>query len=490
MSDYLIKQFRLEKGYSFTEPLRGPQMSVDNILVGSTTSGNKNEAIFLGKLAEYDNMKANIWLDLAGAHSVYVMGKRRSGKSFTLGVIAEGLVSSQWIKEGTEKQAVLVLDTMNVFLTMNHSVGEVFGGKSKEYQELQRWGLASEQLPLKFLYPRGTPEPPEGDRTEFSLRPSDLSAEDWASLFDVDTYSDPIGQLIAELFEKVVVEGYRNLSGEIVSANPQYTIRDLLGCLDQSPELQRYERKTIEAVRRRLRAMDRLPIFAGSGLNVHELFVPGRISIVLMRDLEHSIRALVTGIVVKQIMQRRSLSDRFERMAEVYVAKAAANKDQDPTASQDALKTSEHYLAEAKRGLPRGWIIIDEAHNYIPNRGFLASRDVLKKYVNEGRNLGLSIVVATQQPSGLDPAIQRNADILVMHSMSMGDDIQAAERMINTYIPDSVVVDNREKIESRVFEQMIRSLAGGYAIISNDRMNRLFPVRVRPRISFHGGIKY
>jgi len=234
--------------------------------------------------------------------------------------------------------------------------------------------------------------------------------------------------------------------------------------------------------------MERLSIFSDTGLNIQQLFVPGRISIILLRDLDQSIRALVTGIVVKQIMQFRSLSDRFERMAEVYSAKASANKD--PKAVQEAQKTSEHYLSEAKQGLPRGWIIIDEAHNYIPSKGFIASRDVLKKYVNEGRNLGLSIVVATQQPSGLDPAIQRNADILVIHSMSMGDDIQTAERMINTYAPDNVTVDNREKIVSRVFEQTIRSLAGGYAIISNDRMNRLFPVKVRPRISFHGGLKY
>lgn len=489
MPEFPIKQFRLERGYSFAEPLRGPQISADNILVGSTTSGTEPEAFFLGKLAEYDNMKANIWLDIGGAHSVYVMGKRRSGKSFTLGVIAEGLVSSQWVKQANEKQAVLVFDTMNVFLTMNHSIGEVFGSKSKEYRELQRWGLATEQLPLKFLFPRGTQAPPEGDQIEFTIRPSDLRAEDWASLFDVDTYSDPIGQLIAELYEKVTVEGYRNASGEQVSPNPRYGFRDLLGCLDRSPELQRYEPKTIEAVRRRLRAMERLSIFSHTGLNIQQLFVPGRISIILLRDLDHSIRALVTGIVVKQIMQLRSLSDRFERMAEVYSAKAAANKE-DSTATLEAQKTSEHYLLEAKQGLPRGWIIIDEAHNYIPNKGFIASREVLKKYVNEGRNLGLSIVVATQQPSGLDPAIQRNADILVVHSMSMGDDIQAAERMINTYVPDTVTVDNREKIESRVFEQTIRSLAAGYAIISNDRMNRLFPIKVRPRISFHGGLKY
>ncbi len=147
-------------------------------------------------------------------------------------------------------------------------------------------------------------------------------------------------------------------------------------------------------------------------------------------------------------------------------------------------------MTEAKKGLPRGWIIIDEAHNYLPARGIIASREPLKKYVNEGRNLGLSIAVATQQPSGLDPAIQRNADILIIHSMSMGDDIQTVERMINTFVPESVVVDNSDRITTRVFDKIIRSLSLGFAVISNERINRVFPIKVRPRITVHGGKKY
>jgi hypothetical protein len=41
-----------------------------------------------------------------------------------------------------------------------------------------------------------------------------------------------------------------------------------------------------------------------------------------------------------------------------------------------------------------------------------------------------------------------------------------------------------------VFEQLIRSLDLGYAIVSNDRVNRIFPVKVRPRITVHGGKEY
>jgi len=74
--------------------------------------------------------------------------------------------------------------------------------------------------------------------------------------------------------------------------------------------------------------------------------------------------------------------------------------------------------------------------------------------------------------------------------MSMGDDIQAAEKMVNTFVPESVIYDNRERITTRVFDKTIRSLDLGFAVVSNDRMNRVFPIKVRPRITVHGGKKY
>ena len=164
-------------------------------------------------------------------------------------------------------------------------------------------------------------------------------------------------------------------------------------------------------------------------------------------------------------------------------------KGTDERKAKEIYEKHTQYMNEIDKGLPRGWIIIDEAHNYMPARGIVPSSEPLKKYVNEGRNLGLSIVVATQNPSALDPAIRRNADALLVHSISMRDDIATAEGMVNTWIPDSFTF-GREKISSRVFEQLVRSLPLGYAIVSNDRMNRVFVAKIRPRLTVHGGLEY
>jgi uncharacterized protein DUF87 len=474
--------FRLEHGYVFELPLEAPRFSDENLLVGG---GNTSavDAIYLGKVAEFHAMHKNVWLDCEAAHAVYVMGKRRSGKSFSLGVLAEGLAAQGWIRQGDMRQGVLILDTMNVFLTMPYSVEQTFGSADPQTQETKKWGLNVLSPSTQFFFPKGSPPPPEGSPRELSLRACDLSGEEWAALFEVDTFSDPIGQLISEVYDMVAVEGYRTAS-QSVAANSLYTIDDLLRCIDDSEEVARFEIKTIEAVRRRLKAVKRTSVFSDTGLDVRELFVPGQISVLLLRDIDHDLRSLLIAVIVKKLMQLRSQSDKFERLSSVNLSKYRATGD------ENARKVAEDYEHRAAEGISRGWIIIDEAHNYIPARGILPSKEPLKKYVNEGRNLGLSIVVATQHPAALDPSIQRNADVLIIHSMSMRDDIAVAEGMVNTYIPDTARVDNRDKLSTRVFEQLVRSLPIGYALVSNDRVDRIFAVKMRPRLTVHGGANY
>ena len=489
-SDIPDLTFRVDPGYTFGKELVLPEFTPQNLLVGALPAGSELNATFLGKVAEYGKNK-NVWFDCEGAHAIYVMGKRRSGKTYTLGVILEGLSSNNWIRRGNKKQAIVMVDSMNVFITMPHNVEDVYGGQSKQGEELKRWGLEKEDFNIVLFYPRGTSQPPEGISKEIAIRPSNLSGEDWAALFGVDTYSDPMGQLISDLYEKVVVEGYDDIKGIQVDGKQNYSVDDLLICIDNCQSIiNSYHPDTIRAVKARFKAIKRLPVFSDAGVNLKDIFCPGQISILLLRDLEQNLRSLLVGMLVKKTMEYRSESDKFERLAVVHKERVRTLREQgNEEKAQEEYRKSEDDSKEAQKGLPRGWIIIDEAHNYIPAKGITPSGEPLKKYVNEGRNLGLSIVVATQNPSALDPSIRRNADILIIHSISMRDDISAAEGMINTFIPDYFDF-GRERVSSRVFEQLIRSLPLGYAVISNDRANRIFVAKVRPRITIHGGVEY
>jgi hypothetical protein len=481
--------FRLDHGYDFGVRLRGPEFERENMLVGGLSGSRQTAAIFLGRLAEYQHTTKNMWLDTEGAHAIYVAGKRRSGKTFTLGVIVEGLISKSWMRQNGEDQAVLVLDTMNIFESMSYSVYEGTPEDSQLRKEAERWQLPNERVPLRIFYPGGTNPPKLKDARQLSIRASDMTGEDWAALFGCDTFSDPIGQLIADVYEKVAIEGYTTTSSGHVAPKPNYTIDDLSACLENGDHIARFESRTVEAVRRRLSSLRRLTIFSESGFDVRELFVRGTVSILLLRDLDTQLRGLIIGLIVKKIMEQRSLSDRYERLARIAAARLSTAKKSDVEGASAIEREKNEFEEMASRGLPRGWIIIDEAQNYMPARGIVASKEPLKRYVNEGRNLGLSIVVATQAPSGLDASIRRNVDVLIIHSISMRDDVEAVEGMINTSIPESVIIE-RERFDTRVLEQTARSLPAGYAIVSSDQLSRICVVKIRPRMTTHGGIEY
>ena len=172
---------------------------------------------------------------------------------------------------------------------------------------------------------------------------------------DIEGYIT-IGQLIAEIYDKVAIEGYLDDNRLQVEAKEQYSIPDLLSCLNLCPDVQRYEQKTIEATRRRLKAIERLPLFSPAGVNMHEVFSPDRISVLLLRDLDDNIRSLLVAVLTKRIMQLRSISDRFERLASVQYSKLQSVKD-----GSDAKVIEEATIGAVKRitNLPSESVVVE-----------------------------------------------------------------------------------------------------------------------------------
>lgn len=472
-----------------------PELSVDEgpargIVIGRNNTASSLQAVYLGKHAETPHK--NVWMDIRGAHVLYVMGKRRSGKSYTLGALAEGLVSNEWVRQGDFEQGIVVLDTMNVFLTMPFGVREIEKDDSPAVQELEKWKIDPESMPLDLFAPAGTTVPSALTSTVITLRASDLAVEEWCGLFDVDPFIDPMGHLLTQLVSKLSDQGITEQgTGNFHPPKQQYTLQDMLFALSVDVDLASFANETRQALRRRLDALTKLPLFGASGLDVRQLVRPGRISVLLLRDLDVEMRSVMVSLIVKKVMELRAISEQQERLIPIHLSKADKLSSTDAKAADEERKKAEECANKAKAGINRAWLIIDEAHNYIPARSSVPSKKPLKKYVDEGRNLGLSIVVATQQPAGLDPSIQRNADLLLVHSLSHQDDIAAAQGMLNTSIPDEVTLDGKYRITgSKTFDAIVRNLPLGYAIAVTDKANRLFPICIRPRISVAGGGDY
>src|SRR3989344_3480937 len=114
-----------------------------DIIIGRNEADKKkfgNEGlILLGKnyvkMGNMVSLSNNIYLDVARSHVILVSGKRGSGKSYSLGVIAEGIASQP--KEIRDNIAVLIFDTMGVFWTMKNP-------NEQDKDLLDKWGLVGQ----------------------------------------------------------------------------------------------------------------------------------------------------------------------------------------------------------------------------------------------------------------------------------------------------------------------------------------------------------
>ena len=454
--------FRLPFGMGLGDALKADSYDGDNIVVGRTTTTAAPAAVYLGKLAEFEQMRRNVWLDCHGAHALYVVGKRRSGKSYTLGALCEGLVANSWVRLGQPDQAVLLIDTLNIYGTLHVPSAE-------STPDRRLWQLPDFVANVRYLAPEGTRAMIAAPSIALTVDPAWLTLEDWCGLFDVDPFADPLGHLLGVVCE-TVIPTWQDADTSVPGR--QSGIADLIRIVDRHPDALQFEDSTREALKRRLMALDRLGFLARPSPRITDLLAAGTITVCQLRDLDDRIRALIVAVFVREIMRSRARAD-----AGVRFAAARAGLGDSAATPKDVV-------------LPRCWIAIDEAHNYLPSSGSLPSRPVLRRLITEGRNIGLSVVVATQQPSGLDASIQRNADALLVHSMSMRDDIAAAEAMLNTQVPDSATWGTSERASGRVFEKVVRGLPQGYCLVSTDSANRIFGLRVRPRLTLHGGETY
>jgi len=149
------------------------------------------------------------------------------------------------------------------------------------------------------------------------------------------------------------------------------------------------------------------------------------------------------------------------------------------------MTTDERMQSKKKLSMsvPKTWIALDEAQNILPSDKKPTAGEMLIRYVREGRNYGLSFMVATQQPTALDNRLLAQVDTLIAHKLTVQGDIDYVRRNLKSNMPQEITYANR----TLEFEELLRSLDVGQALVSNTETERTIIIDVRPRISVHGG---
>lgn len=463
---------------------------------------SEDNLIFLGKVIEDGPLGSNFknynfWLDITRPHVIFICGKRGEGKSYDLGVLLEGLAAKKALKISTKDIVVptIIFDTQDQFWTMNFPFYSKDPEDKKQLEDLEKWGLRSKVFNARVFVPAGVPKLSDSFLS-FSLNPAELDASDWCGLFQFDPFS-PSGHLVLVAYNKVVKNGYISvvrdpetseiLNKEEKQPNPEYTIDDLKMCILTDEEITDmqigFARNTIRAVVSRLDWAKELPIFGASQLEIDEILKAGQISIILLRELRDNAKALVVGIITRKIFERMG---RLHRKRELLKRlKSRKEKDETKTTQVDVeISRLEGELEKFR--MDQAWMIIDEAHVVCPSSGFTAAKDKLIEYVKRGRDSGLSLVLATQQPSAVDNKLLSQLDLLIVHRLATGKDISTAAENAVTPLPQKVAI-GRVNVSSHAFEAILRSLRRGEAVVIDGQTNVAFCARIRPRISPHGG---
>ena len=385
-----------------------------------------------------------VWLNAGFPSVIGVFGMRGTGKSFNLGIFAECLagVSQVSSKGSSSSPAVVIFDVQNQFWTL--SIEPSDESDKKQLDMLSKWNLAPMGISNICCWsPAGVNSHIQESR-EYRIAPDQLDKSDWLALLELERYS-AIGQALLEL----------------IRHTSDHTPAALAANARSSGILSSFQSQTVDALRWRLESVAETDLISIPGVNINELLVPGRISVILLRNLPDSLRALTAAILVRLLAAR---------MTGFHQQRKIAKRDR---------------MNFPKEDLPQQlWVMMDEAHVIAPREGNTPANDPLVDYVKRGRDSGLSLIFATQQPSAVDDKLMSQVDMTFTHALGFEADVQAAVARMPTRKP-MVYKCGGESLSSP--SDLIRSLKPGEAIIADSANQRPFVVTMRPRLSVHGG---
>jgi hypothetical protein len=438
----------------------------------------KVDRILLGTSAEAGALR-EAWLDISGEQVVAAFGKRGTGKSYSLGVMLEGLSAGAGetaISKLSTPRSGLVLDIMDIFWTSVYQLQPEGPSQiKKQFESMSKAGLASIPLNVTVWLPAGFERQqldPSGIR-KLTIAPSMLSLDDWGSLFEFDIFTEPRGMLLADAIHRVSVEGITASDGSVTPPKSEFGFDDLITAVDGDRSIiANYQDTTRRSLRQRLLTFANLPLFHGPGTPLTELLQAFKVSVLMLSRVPDALKQVIVAVLLRRLMRERG-----------EVSFAQKRLDMDATL-RDSESDRLNRLIQA--GVPRTWVLLDEAHVLAGTGATSVATAALVKYAKEGRNYGLSLAVATQQPSALDARLLSQVETLIAHQLTSPQDASVAARAMRSPAPATIQIDG----ETSDVEGLMRRLSPGEAILSSGNapsLQRSFVASIRSRISAHGG---
>jgi len=338
--------------------------------------------------------------------------------------------------------SIVILDTMGIFWSMKFP-------NEKDAKLLKEWNLEPTAIEnINIFTPSGyfNKHKQQGIPVDFSftIKPNLLTSSDWANTFDLEINSQP-SILITRILKKL---------------HGNYSIHDIIMEAESDQKSTQETKNLVESL---FEASLAWGLFSEEAEEFKNLVQPGKISIIDISCYSSiigswSIKSLVTGLVAQKILQERMLERKKEEIREIKQG------------------FSQYRKVKKSSKLPQVWMLIDEAHQMLPKEGTTPATSALISLLREGRQPGISLVLATQQPGKIHDDVITQSDIVLSHRLTAKQDIDALNKMMQSYMRLGIT----EQINDLPREK-------GAAILLDDTSERIYPLRVRPKLSWHAG---
>ncbi|KAA0004344.1 MAG: ATP-binding protein [Thermoplasmata archaeon] len=400
---------------------------MEKVYILGRRNGIKEGVLRIGRYYAIDgSLGSDVYLDGLKPHVILICGKRGYGKSYTMATIIEEMAM---MEENLKKNiGVVIIDTLGIFWTM------AFPNKKQE-EELKKWKMDAKGIDIKIF---SSPENVEEYKKkgiparELVMKTSELAPYHWAQLF---------GLSLKDYVMAVIARAIDRMKGD-------YSLNDLINEISKDEKV---DERTKAIAENFLNMAKSWNLFGKDGIEIKDIVKGGKISIIDLSPYGEEIKVVITAIIARKIFEARV---------------------------KERKKYEEALLkgGKIKEEVPITWLAIDEAHVFLPNEKSISKDVLIKQWMRQGRQPGVALLLATQRVASMDEEVLSHADIIISHRLTAQDDIDALNKVRPTYMHESIGEAVRRIGEER-----------GVAVIIDDVSESMHVIKVRPRMSWHGG---
>ena len=283
----------------------------------------------------------------------------------------------------------------------------------RDLQSMKRFGVSPRGYGGQIV--EFTPLYKKGNSVHLTLDGTNLEAREILDILSAKLTGPQIGVL------------YQAIK-QIKEFKQHYTIKDIIEVLNHAKSNAKWN--VIAA----LESLESLGIFSEKGISPQQIVRKGQCSVINLKGVPPDVQDVVVARLTKELFEARKSGQ-----------------------------------------IPPFMYIVEEAHNYCPERGYgnAVSSSILRTVASEGRKFGMGLCVVSQRPAKVDKNVISQCNTNIILKVTNPNDLRA-------------IIQSVEGLTSETADE-IKRLQVGVALVAGGSLTRPIMVEIRTRETSHGG---